>query len=571
MMDASTDTSMVLTPAQRLLPWAIALLLMAGAWAAWGMWHEDNHSIGVALFQGELAEPMVSFWLTDYYTFQIPLVSWLAQAFPSVAVFGLWMLLHVVVWLATMLSLVFGRLRQGGALGTGAMVAATMLVLALTADALVHQANTRVSIFMAFTGLMAASDRIGQGQRPQVSSILLFLLAVLIRIHTSIIVLAFFLAWHVLTGRQVMATLKAHRWHLALGLAVLLIYQTKGWRTDNVGEIIEANYEYALLEQHRLHPLPPDATAKDSMRYATLQQFMISDSAEFTLDYLARTIDVSYHSGDRFSKRAFDNALNELKARMVENHVPLLMALALLLLAVPVLGVRHVAFGRAAAALAVWLAVLLGLLLVVADEMKPRFFEPFTAMVLLMCLLHILPPMLAKGPRWMPWLLVAALGLPLVLKVQQVSAIARAYSDHEREALEAQARIRTCSEGHRIIAFTEADLPLTHGLLHRNRVRPYDRLSYFDGGYLIYFDPIKQRFINIFGCSPLHYPCLIEMMRTQTDIVYYATPERLQMAADYFRVMYGVQLHFYEISEPACEFGLNGKVFEVKVIELGTP
>jgi hypothetical protein len=567
MMDASTDTSPALTPAQRLLPWAIALLLTAGAWAAWGMWHEDNHSIGVALFQGELAEPMVSFWLTDYYTFQIPLVSWLAQVFPNTAVFGLWLLLHVVVWLGAMLGLVFGRLRPSWAWG----VAATMLVLALTADALVHQANTRVSIFMAFTALLAGGDRIGQGQRPTVSSVLLFVLAVFIRIHTSIIVLAFFLAWHVLTGRQVIGTLKAHRWHLGLGLAVLLVYQTKGWGTDNVGEIIEANYEYALLEQHRLHPLPPDATVRDSMRYATLQQFMISDSAEFTLDYLARTVDVSYHRGDRFSKRALHNALGELKARTVENRVPLLMALALLLLAVPVLGVRHVAFGRAAAALAVWLAVLLVLLLVVADEMKPRFFEPFTAMVLLMCLLHVLPPMLAKGPRWMPLLLVAVLALPLVLKVGQVSAIARAYADHEQQVLAAQARFRECQQHFRIIAFTEADLPLTHGLLHRNRVRPYDRLSYFDGGYLIYFDPLKQRFINIFGCSPLNYPCIIEMMRTETDIVYYATPERLQMAADYFRVMYGVELTFTPVSDPACNFGLNGDVYSVEVGAIGSP
>ncbi|MCF8257811.1 MAG: hypothetical protein K9J06_09665, partial [Flavobacteriales bacterium] len=311
-------------------------------------------------------------------------------------------------------------------------------------------------------------------------------------------------------------------------------------------------------------------THADSVRHAALQGFLLSDSAQFTQEFLDRAVDLRYYN-DTFSAQRLRHAAQELGQRISEQWPVHAVWLLLLVMGLSVLGPRHPDMRAALAATGLFWAVIIGLVLVLVDEMKPRFMEPFAGMVVFMVMLRLIPSLLeGRGRVPMAALLGVCLAGVLVFKGNVLHQGAKAYRQHDRWALEAQERFRTCSAPYRVMGFTNADVPFVHGVFHRHRHNPYARLGFFDGGYLVYFPHFKHHFSELFHCSPVDYPCLVEIIRNDPDIRFYATEERLQTVADYFRGSYHVEMSFKKVND-GCDLGLNAQFCSVTLTDTATP
>lgn len=547
----------------RLFSLSLALLLLVVAWLTWGFYFEDNTNIVVAIFYGYISAPPASLWISDYYTFLLPVIGWFCEKLPNIPVFGILWAVQLLVCLAAMILFVSNRMTQLPRGWRLALLAATLL---MCTELLSHHI-VRFSIIASFMGLLLFHERLRSGDKPHAIDTLLFMMGLWARMHSGIIMLAFFMAYEVLLGRGIVATLRAHRWHITASVMLLTVYQLHGVLTTNMGEVIEANYEYALLEKERMYPLADMRTHADSVRHAALQGFLLSDSAQFTQEFFDRAVDLRYYN-DTFTSERLNHVTNELRLRINEQW-PLYMAWALLLLSgVALLGLRHTDMRAALIASGLFWAVILALLLVLVDEMKPRFIEPFAGMVIFLLLLRLIPA-LAKVSNGFSRIAICTAGITglLMFRVTELNAKAGEYRKHDFWALKAQEQFRTCTAPYRVMGFTHADVPFAYGVFHRHQQNPYARLGFFDGGYLVYFPHFKRYFSDLFGCSPVDYPCILELLRTQDDIRFYAVPDRLELVANYFEGMYGTKLTFSEDSS-VCDFGLNGCIFTVRVENL---
>jgi hypothetical protein len=526
-----------------------------------GIYLEDNNAIGAALLYGEFGPIGNDQLITDYYfPFFYLLAKW-CEAWQKWPVYGIVSFLQLLLtsfgWSYLFLS--WHRVHKNIWL----TIAFLFLLLVLLLDSLIYQHTIRSSLLLAFSGLLIHHQFIvvgsGNGKLTRLA-FFLYLTGLIVRMHAPVLVLSLFIGFYCLSGYGVRRVLFEFRYYIFFSALFIGVYQLNGLFDENFGKYIEANYEYAILEKKSFYPLSEMKSAKDSIKYHCIQQFFITDTAEFTKEFFERVVNVNYPKQQFWHISSIQQALKQLAngwSEVGKDTFPVLLAF---IVSVWFANARKKDVVNAILFFFIAHAVLFTLVLVLVDEMKIRLFSPFVAATTISLGLIILFPAEGAKRKYLGiFLLMVALAV-LSIKLPKTLEMAKNLRETEEQNLSKALKLKEYNYQHPVISFVFSEIPLPSAIFFRQKNLLYPNLAYFDAGYLTYFSYTRSRFEKLFGCSPLDYQALIELFDSRNDIRYYLTEERKKLVEDYFRIVYRTELIFTPAPEqPDAE--LNGRMY----------
>lgn len=543
---------------------SFAALLVIGFYAFLGLYYEDNQNIVASIVYAELGTPPSDQWINDFDFLLLPLFGWLSSIFPSLPLYGLWMVLQLFLWLFGLFYFIYRSFRQKQQLPLTAIIIIGLLVLLLTLSSILNQHCVRNSILLCYTGLLYLYDEEKPNPKLKLFSVFLFTVGLLIRIHTAGIILFYFLLLHGITGSRNLVSFRKYIPHFALTVIALGIYHLNGALTTNQGKIIESKYEWALFDKGSLYPLSSMHTAKDSAKYVALKQLVISDSAEMTPDYLARTIDLRYEVSGFLSKENLQNFNKEL-TRAINEHIIAFIAALLLLLLWMVYHFRdYKTHQQAVVILLLYLGILSTLMLNLVSDLKDRLFAPLTAMMVVHLALLYIPGIVSNYRRRVQLLLMLVFILLLTRELQLTFYQSRDLQKADSEIRRNQQLLYTYSQPYRLLGTINTNLPIARDIFFRSQPSPFQHLGYIDAVYMVYYNYMKQKFIHLFGYSPLNYRAFLQAIPGNTDYRLYASPGRMEVLRAYFRDVYKVTVDF-ELDSTMPAWSLDARVYRMRL------
>lgn len=543
---------------------SFAALLVICFYAFLGLYYEDNQNIVASIVYAELGTPPSDQWINDFDFLLLPLFGWLSNIFPSLPLYGLWMVLQLFLWLFGLFYFTYRSFRHKQQLPLTAIILIGLLVLLLTLSSILNQHCVRNSIILCYTGLLYLYNEENASRKVRLFSLLLFTVGLLIRIHTAGIILFYFLLLHGITSSRNLVSLRKYIPHFTLTFIALGIYHLNGALTTNQGKIIESKYEWALFDKGSLYPLATMHTAKDSAKYVALKQLVISDSAEMTPDYLARTIDLRYEVSGFLSKENLQNFSKEL-TRAINEHIIAFIAALLLLLLWMVYHFRdYKTHQQVVVILLLYLGILSSLMLNLVSDLKDRLFAPLTAMVVVHLALLYIPGIVSNYRRRVQLLLMLVFILLLTRELQLTFYQSRDLQKAETEIRRNQQLLYTYSQPYRLLGTINTNLPIARDIFFRSQPSPFQHLGYIDAVYMVYYNYMKQKFIHLFGYSPLNYRAFLQAIPGNTDYRLYASPGRMEVLRTYFRDVYKVTVDF-ELDSTMPAWTLDARVYRMRL------
>ncbi|MCW5906381.1 MAG: hypothetical protein KIS94_00840 [Chitinophagales bacterium] len=551
---------------QWLLSFAFGAVAFALTGLFWGMYLEDNEAIVAALHYGVLDEMGGEQYFSNFHTFLFPAIYQLGRLLPQVPVYGIFKMGFVLLMYAALIRYALGELERHQLKGSLNLLLLLLLVVIVVSDNALHLHCIRHSIVLSFAALLLNYQSIQRYGKTSAVAVVIFLIAVNTRSHSSAIMLACFGVFLLFSGMPVAKIVK-HYWVMgAIAFFFLALYHIYGKYTTNMGKYIEAHYEYVLIEKPSLYPLANMKTAKDSAKYEAISQFFLSDSAELTIPFFDRVANTKYEQKPIFTKDNFAFAFNEIghQSRAV------LPVLSLWLL--PFMGLFNKKLRQAG--LRKTLAIILGaglvlfsLLLILVNDMKPRFYSSFTAMVVFTAIMFYLPVFLqqaGKAAKGALLLILLCIGAWQWYSLRETAQWER---EKEKQTQVHMRQLHAITAAQPVLMFMGSEIPFSSNPLYRSTPALYPKLASFDGGYLVYFSYGRKRFEKLFGISPVNFPAVIDMLKKQTDVLFYITPERLPLINRYFETVYGVTFTVEPVvPKPALD--LNGTLYKVKVAHI---
>lgn len=551
-------------PKRFLLIASFCVVLIAGLYAFLGFYYEDNQNIVASIVYGELGVPPSDQWINDFDFLLLPLFGWISAALPSFPLYGIWMVFQLLLWLLGLLYFTYRHLREKQQLPLTAILLTGLLILFLTLDSIINQHCVRNSLLLCYTGLLYLFYEEQPTRKIRLFSLLLFTVGLLTRLHTAGILLFYFLLLQLLTHPRKLAAFKKYIPHLALSCLALGIYHLNGALTTNQGKIIESKYEWALFDKGSLYPLATMQTHKDSAKYQALKELVISDSAEMTPAFLARTIDLRYEFSGFLSAENLQNSGKELQRAFSQHLLAVAIALVLFLLWLAQSKRNPETYKQTALLLLLYFGILSTLLLNLVSDLKDRLFAPLTAMVVVHLALLYLPGIVTEYRRRVQLFLLMALTALLAREFKLTCNTCKVLHETEQEIRSNQQLLLSYSQPYRLLGTINTNLPISRDLFFRNTQSPFERLGYIDAVYMVYYNYMKLKFIHLFGFSPLNYKAFLQSIPSNPDYRLYASKGRMEVLQRYFREVYNTPVVFEEDStKPA--WTLDARVYSIRL------
>jgi hypothetical protein len=356
-----------------------------------------------------------------------------------------------------------------------------------------------------------------------------------------------------------------HYWAMALiALAFVAVYQVYGKLTNNMGKYIEAHYEYALIEKPSLYPLSNMKTAKDSAKYEAVKHFFLSDSIQLTIPFFNRVANTNYEKTPIFVKEKWFFAFDELK-RQSKEVLPMLSLLFIIFLLFTNQHIRSNSIKKTLFLLLSAMLVLFSLLIILVNDMKPRFFSPFCAMVLFSILMFQLPLFFKISSRKAQIGLFTLLSIICLFQFLRLFNLAKVEHSKEIETKIAMAKLHEITARQPVLIFMGSDIPFSANPFDVSNKQLYPKMASFDCGYLVYFSYAMNRFKELFGVSPVNFPQIIKVLQTRQDVVYYIDKERMDVINNYFKTVYKIQFEFTPLV-PQPTLDNSAKFYNAKLI-----
>ena len=541
----------------------ISLAILSLVYVAFGMYLEDNEAIVAAVNYGLFGRFGPEQYASDYQTFLLPVLNYLSLVFRSVPVYGIWKFLYGFLALTSIVYYLINALEVHKRGTVFNITIGVLLILIFTIDSFFYSHCVRHSILLGFAALAINWQNIDSKGRASKFAIAIFILSVIARMHSAVIILCIFIAFHVLRGLSPIAVLRHHAAMIVIGCGFVFAYQVYGEYNTNFGKYIEANYEYAIIEKASLHPIGTMKTKEDSVKYQALAKFFITDSIEFDKSFFNRAVNLDYHQKLSWQTLNLAPIFHEFASKL---HRLAYMPWIFVFLAIVIfIGTDSLYQLRQS----FWLLFLsfgamAALLFALVDEIKIRFFSPYVGMVLFLLFMTYLPGFLARAGKNTKRISLLILIFILGLSVRDVYGYAMIERLREEKIKDTSARLQAYFEQHPTLTFMGADIPFRADLFFRPSPDLYSHMASFDGAYLIYFSYSHDRFDHLFSVSPHDYRGLISLFEHRKDIRFYALPQRLELVRLYFRTIYHVDLVF-ERESPAPLLHLNGTMYSVTV------
>ncbi len=526
-----------------------------------GVFFDDNEAILSHVIYGEFGRVGNDQYITDYHLFLIPFLAQLSETFPKIPVYGLW---YVFIAFLFLFSFIFITIQEVVRLKTRWLdvFIITLLILTYSIQSIVFFHQIRISLLLSFVGIIISQSGISKNNNRQFYfGLLLFLLSLITRMHTPVIILGFYILVKIFTEKDVLKPIKQFSFHIVLSIIILSFYQIPGLFITNTGKYIEANYEYAILEKKSLLPEKDNLSVKDSIKYESLKEFFITDTSEFTIEYLQKTVDIAPDFKSILSVENLKASFIEITQKLIANKWLILLTIGLILLMILFEKPDGKALQNIFITTLIAFAIPYTMLLFLVDDMKLRFFTPFLAVWSFLVLREILKIGTAGIKSKIAMLLaIFSASLCIGFETYKQANFEKQLNHERKKSAEA---LYNYSLEYPLISFIYSDIPLNSNILNRNPKPYFKNIGYFDGGYLTYFSYISNRFHDLFEISPLDYKSIIELLENNENIRLYATENRLALIKAYFEIVYSYNFE-YEPIDNQPDLGLNGKIYKVK-------
>lgn len=545
----------------------IASVLFVFCWISFGMYFEDNEAIVAALNYGVLGKVSNEQFFSNFHAFLLPVLYKLSIMLPKVPVYGIFKISFVLLIYTVLIKIVLAEITiLPNSERKYATAVLMLLCFILVSDSQLHLHCIRHSIILSFAALLLNYQSVEKYGKTSLAAVAIFFIAVNTRSHSSAIIMACFGLFLLLSGTPFTKVIK-HYWAMVLiAFAFLAVYQVYGNLTINIGKYFEAHYEYALIEKPSLYPLSNMKTAKDTVKYEAVTQFFLSDSIEINIPFIDRVANITYEHTPIFVKEKWLFALNEI-VNKANHELPML---SLLLIAGCLLcwkSVRKQAGLKTIAIIACGLMVLFMLLVVLVNDMKPRFFVAFCAMIIFCIFLFQLPIFWNNTGRYMKGLLVLAFSVIAVFQFKNLSAKATYERNKEANTQIAMQKLHNIASTRPVLIFMGSDIPFSSNPFFASNENLYPYLATFDAGYMVYYSFAQERFQTLFGVSPVNFPALIQVLKKRNDIVFYIEKERFLFINNYFEMIYKIRFELQPIQD-APIIDENAKFYSVNVIDI---
>lgn len=519
----------------------ISALLLIAIGMVWGFYYEDTQVVLVELlYYARPNEMLVHSWINDYDFLLVPLWASLAQLFKGIPTYAFWQLLQPLIWLSAYIYFILRKLDNIPPL-LKALGIFTLVVISL--DSLISQVCFRNSIYLAGAALLFTRHGLMMNEKQGVGPILLFVFALIPRSHPAAIVLLFFVGYEILSGLDVRKVITAHLPHFMACIVVIGAYQLYSKYDDaNTGKIIESEYEYAWFEKGAYKPLGNMKTKQDSLKYWALQNWFMSDSAEFNLEFFDRVIDRDKHYNDILSWKKWFDAAVHIKDMTIENWHFFLLLLALMLFVVLANGTYH----QTTAMVATYILLNMLLLVLVVESLKERFFIPFTSLLIFTIIIDALSKYKdGKHPHAFSFLIISSIALLSLHQINKSNSISQQYKNADIQAKKDMQILYDFSKKTPLILTTDVPMPQVRNIFHRYGYNVYEHIAWLEAAYLIYYPQIEFRAKNVAGFSPLDFKTFQAALLDRRNLRLLATPERIHIIQRYSRGIHDCEMTFF--------------------------
>lgn len=537
----------------------LSAILMLLIWFVFGIYFDDNENIVAHIIYGEFGKVGNDMYFNDYHLFLVPIFSYLSAKFKNIPVYGIWYILLNFTWLYAIFLFLIKNYANKNETKLLTLVTVFAFVSAITLPFIVFFHCIKLTVLLGIAALLITQTGIQKKEQgTYYFGIILFLLSLFTRMHSPVIMLGLFLVTKIALTKSMFNHLKSFSPHIIASIIFIGWYQIFGILTNNTGRYIEANYEYVILEKKSLLPLNEESSIKDSIKYEALTHFFISDTNEFTISYLKNTVNLSPNLNSIFSLKNITSSFSEI----IEKSLQIKWTLALFLITILCLlfnekwNLRKVE--KTLIISLVGFSIPYVLLLFLVDEMKIRFFAPYVVS----CGLLIVYEFLRENYLSKKILYIIAISSTVILVVNGIDTykISKTEKELNKQRILSALELNKYSQKHPLISFIGADIPLVSNIFNRYPKIYFEKIAYFDAGYLTYYSYLINRFNTLFGISPLNYNDIINLLETNKEIRLYCTSERLELIKNYFKIVYNYDFNYAEV-ENQPNFNLNGKIY----------
>jgi len=527
----------------------VSFTFMVLVYLTMGFYFGSYEDYFAAIVHGDLADPPYDLWRHDIHFLIFPYLARVAAWLPYVPVYGLWLALLNFIWLACMVWLwliVFEeRLRaQRWQVVVPFTVFSILLLFFSGFNSIRSFHSDRISILLTGMAVLLLFYDKKAGKVEYVVYFLVFMLGALTRIHTSFATLGMLLIFFVVEGSAVKSIARKFAPHVVLLGIFLGIYHYYGF-TSHAAKLVETVYDYAIVDQQSLRPLSDMKTGADSAKYMAVTEYMISDSANLTPQFLARVVDLSIHSTSWLNPFQFLDQLPTFSYFFYKYWRGFALLFIILIIAARLDG-RKDFWIRAMVML-----VLFGLLIIyttTAFNMFDRIFSPLRSVLIISILLYCLPVIIAspRAPRYfISFSLIAlvfiAMKMPSRLEKNRQNQNREKYFESVILEIGRLQKIRT-------IMVVPASPPLTLNPFRREFHDIYAKMVFPDLDYLIYRNFAQARMIRDHGFSPLNFEEFYQfLMRENEHLMILTSDKRVQLYEYYFKEVYGYRLKMEEV------------------------
>jgi hypothetical protein len=545
----------------------IASVLFVFCWISFGMYFEDNEAIVAAINYGVLGTVSNEQFFSNYHAFLLPVLYKLSMMLPEVPVYGIFKMSFVILINTVLIRIGLSEITMlPQSVRIYATVVLILLCFILVSDSQLHLHCIRHSIMLSFAALLLNYQSVKLYGKTSLTAVAIFFIAVNTRSHSSAIMLACFGLFLLLSGMPFTKVIK-HYWVMAfIAFAFLAVYHVYGKLTNNMGKYIEAHYEYALIEKPSLYPLSDMKTSKDSAKYEAVKQFFLSDSIQLTIPFFNRVANINYEQTPIFVKEKWLFAFDELKRQSIQ-VLPMLSLFAIIALLCLYQPIRKNSSKKAVSILFSAMLVLLSLLLILVNDMKPRFFSSFSAMILFSILMFQLPLFFKISSRRSQIGLFALLAIVSYYQFLHLFNQSKIELEKEVKTKIAMEELHQITTKQPVLMFMGSEIPFSGNPFYASSPKLYPKLASFDGGYLVYFSYGRNRFMDVFGVSPVNFPQIINVLKTRSDVVYYIDKSRMDVINNYFKTIYHTQFEFSPLLPPP-NLDYNAKFYRAKLISV---
>lgn len=521
-----------------------------------GFFYESSEKMICQVIYGNMVPPPYSIWFNEEHFLQPPILAFLSNLLPNIPIYGLFYLvvLFFYVWAC---FLYLNRLFQRyGLTGFWLVFVLFTICIGLLAGSLVYVYFMRASILLGALGLLLYIDYWKIEHKRKDIFLFLFFLGCSMRIVSGTMVLVtigIFAFFYLKSLKEVWRLFSMP--FLVLFFCILFTMALK-WYFGNVGQQIEQNTEYALMDRQAIKPISAMSSKPDSIRYeAVVSYFLIIDSAQITLPFIKSIVDHDKFSFFSFSKDDIGHFL-QTSLPVYSKYLYTLVLLYSLLIVLLFGKTKKVWYFTLGIHLFGWGAlVFIGLKI----SMYPYFFEPWLSMLFLISF-----TVLFNSPKSIYWafqkISLACIGTLLFICFwKNTKYVADIEKESNKRASAYMERLNSLPEGKTpMIWIYEMDV-FPSDIFARKESAVLQESIHMGIPMMAFFPFVQQRCIDKLGFSYLNWPLMNRMLHNQKDkVCFVMRDEFAEFMPVYYKTLYGLDFNLQKApNEPEVVSGAN--------------